>query len=48
MFPSRPGFVFYDAKGFEIESTEAGDAAVGLLAHANNSVTPEQQIHAVW
>ena len=40
--------MFHDAKGFQIASTEVGDAVESFLEDAHNSASPEQQIHAVW
>ncbi|KIJ34030.1 hypothetical protein M422DRAFT_35304 [Sphaerobolus stellatus SS14] len=47
-FPSRPGFVFHDSRGFEAGSSEELDAARRFVEDSAEVTNLKEQLHAVW
>ncbi|KIJ34010.1 hypothetical protein M422DRAFT_79786, partial [Sphaerobolus stellatus SS14] len=47
-FPSRPGFVFHDSRGFEAGSSEELDAARRFVEDSAAVTNLKEQLHAIW
>ncbi|KIJ34223.1 hypothetical protein M422DRAFT_81914, partial [Sphaerobolus stellatus SS14] len=47
-FPSRPGFVFHDSRGFEAGSSEELDGARRFVGDSSAATSLREQLHAIW
>ncbi|KIJ29971.1 hypothetical protein M422DRAFT_36747 [Sphaerobolus stellatus SS14] len=47
-FPSRPGFVFHDSRGFEAGSSEELDGARRFVEDSSAATSLREQLHAIW
>ncbi|KZP05821.1 hypothetical protein FIBSPDRAFT_716362, partial [Athelia psychrophila] len=48
VFPSNPGFIFHDSRGFESGSTQELDDVKNFIAARSGSTNIGKQIHAIW
>ncbi|KIJ34213.1 hypothetical protein M422DRAFT_79752, partial [Sphaerobolus stellatus SS14] len=47
-FPSRPGFVFHDSRGFEAGSSEELDGVRRFVEDSSAATSLREQLHAIW
>ncbi|KDQ09381.1 hypothetical protein BOTBODRAFT_117217, partial [Botryobasidium botryosum FD-172 SS1] len=48
VFPSNPGFIFHDSRGFEAGSDEELQAVTNFLRSKGNERSLRKQLHAIW
>ncbi|KIJ39339.1 hypothetical protein M422DRAFT_85754, partial [Sphaerobolus stellatus SS14] len=47
-FPSSPGFVFHDSRGFEAGSSEELNGAWQSVKDSSAATSLGEQLHAIW
>jgi len=47
-FPSRPGFVFHDSRGFEAGSSEELASVRQFVESSSAATSLTKQLHAIW
>ncbi|KZP30056.1 hypothetical protein FIBSPDRAFT_815256 [Athelia psychrophila] len=48
VFPSNPGFIFHDSRGFESGGAQELEDAKAFISARSGSTSMEDQIHVVW
>ena len=47
-FPSRPGFVFHDSRGFEAGSVDEFATVRKFVEDSSTTRSVKEQLHAIW